>query len=314
MSGSFTITSVQSKAPARLGLRAGADPDGVIEQVSDRAETVTVGIDTHAGTATAVLNTGDIGALTPVLVGADAQWHTTALGASGRRLVLPDGPLDVRPVGTVQSLPFFGPSGVLVDYAAFATTHPHQFDQLSDVTVLARADTPATIIERLRGADLTLRTTMSRERAVLEGSAYALALRLYGVTAVLVLLMALTGLVFSTLVQLPARRRDAAALRVVGVRRGQVLGAVACELLVVLGAAAVAGVLAGLAAQAVVLRTLTLGYATEISTPEPSGAVDPLRLVVLVAFTSVVLGVVAVVSAAATVRGARGSTLRQSAR
>jgi hypothetical protein len=313
MSGRFAITAVQSQAPARLGLRAGADPDGVIERVSTSNGSVDVTVDTHAATSTAVLNTGGIGSLAPVLVGANAQWDSVPLRGPGRRLTLPDGPLDVRPVATAQSLPFFGPSGVLVDYAAFATTHLRQFDQLSDVTVLARADTPAAVADRLRGADLTLRTTMARERAALDGSAYALALRLYGVTAAMVLLMALAGLVFSTLVQLPARRRDAAALRVVGVRRGQVLGAVARELLVVLGAAATAGVAAGLLAQVVVLRTVTLGYATAINTPEPSGAVDPLRLVVLVALTSVVLGVVALASASATVRGARGATLRESA-
>lgn len=314
MSGRFTITSVQPGTPARLGLRTGADPEGVVKALSEANATVTVTIDTGRATSTAVLNTGGIEALAPVLVGADAQWHTTHLGATGRRVLLPDGPLDVRPVGKARSLPFFGPSGVLVDYAAFATTHLHQFDQLSDVTVLARTDTPPAVTDRLRGAGLTLRTTMAGERAALEGSAYALALRLYGVTAAMVLLLALAGLVFSTLVQLPARRRDAAALRVVGVRRGQVLGAVARELLVVLGAAATAGVLAGLLAQVVVLRTITLGYATDLSTPEPSASVDPLRLVVLVGLTTAVLAAVALLSAGATVRGARGASLRESAR
>ena len=77
--------------------------------------------------------------------------------------------------------------------------------------------------------------------------------------AVLVLLMALAGLFVSTAVQLPARRRDAASMRVVGVPRRSVMSAVVRELAVVLGGTAIAGLAAGTLAQYVVLRTVTLG-------------------------------------------------------
>jgi len=148
----------------------------------------------------------------------------------------------------------------------------------------------------------------------LDQGAYALALRLYAVVAALVLLMALAGLFVSTAVQLPARRRDAAALRVVGVPRRSVMSAVVRELAVVLGGTAVAGLAAGTLAQYVVLRTVTLGYVEDLTTPALIAAVDWQRLALLTAVTALVFGAVAVASAALTVRGARGATLRESAR
>lgn len=154
-------------------------------------------------------------------------------------------------------------------------------------------------------------TTLAAERRTLDQSAYALALRLYAVVAVLVLLMALAGLFVSTAVQMPARRRDAAALRVVGLSRGSVMSAVLREVAFVLGSTALAGLAAGTLAQYVVLRTVTLGYVERLTTPALAAAIDPARLAVLAA---AIFGAIAVASAALTVRGARGATLRESAR
>ena len=91
---------------------------------------------------------------------------------------------------------------------------------------------------------------------------------------ILVLLMAIAGLFVSTAVQLPARRRDAAAMRVVGVPRRVVVSAVAREFLAVLGGAAIAGIAAGALAQYVVLRTIRLGYVEALATPRLVPAVD----------------------------------------
>ena len=62
------------------------------------------------------------------------------------------------------------------------------------------------------------------------------------------------------------------------------------------------------------LRTITLGYAEGLATPALVAAISPARLVVLALLAAAVLGVLAMVSASLTVRGARGSTLRESAR
>jgi hypothetical protein len=176
------------------------------------------------------------------------------------------GVIRVQPVGTAEGLPFVGPKGLLVDFASFITDRP-VYDNLFETRVLMRSGAPADVRSALEESGLTVETTLAAERRVLDQSAYALALRLYAVVAALVLLMALAGLFVSTAVQLPARRRDAAALRVVGVPRGAVMSAVAREFLVVLAVIAAA-----------------------------------------------VLGVAAFISASLTVRGARGSTLRESAR
>jgi hypothetical protein len=63
-----------------------------------------------------------------------------------------------------------------------------------------------------------------------------------------------------------------------------------------------------------VLRTVTLGGVDKVETPALVAAIDPLRLVVLALAAAVIFGSVALVSASLTVRGARGSTLRESAR
>jgi hypothetical protein len=223
------------------------------------------------------------------------------------------GLVPVDRVRQIEGMPFVGPSGLLVDHISFITDRPVYNSNLR-TRVLQREGAPAEVLDALSAAGLSVETTLADERAVLDQSAYALALRLYGVVAALVLLMALAGLMVSTAVQLPARRRDAAALRVVGVPRRSVMGAVARELLVVLGSAALAGILAGSLAQYVVLRTITLGYAEGLATPALVATVSPARLVVLALLAAAVLGILAMVSASLTVRGARGSTLRESAR
>jgi putative ABC transport system permease protein len=223
------------------------------------------------------------------------------------------GLVPVDPVTTVESTPFLGPRGLLVDHTSFSVDRP-VYDNLAEVRVLMDRDAPDRVRDALSAAGMSVETTLAREQRTLDQGAYALALRLYAVVAVLVMLMALAGLVVSTAVQLPARRRDAAALRVVGVPRRAVVAAVAREIVVVLGSAAVAGIAAGTLAQLVVLRTVTLGYLADLSTPHLVAEVSASRLLVVAVLAVVVLGVAAAVSGALTVRGARGATLRESAR
>jgi putative ABC transport system permease protein len=288
------VPAPDSQAPSAI---AGIDSDG---------DSIDLDLDSGGSPGMARLTSGGITLKRPAVRGVDVR--TEAIEALDGSSVI-----GVEPVDTAEGLPFVGPKGLLVDFASFITDRP-VYDNLFETRVLMRDEAPADVRDALEEAGLTVETTLATERRVLDQSAYALALRLYAVVAVLVLLMALAGLFVSTAVQLPARRRDAAALRVVGVQRGAVMSAVAREFLVVLGGAAVAGILAGSLAQYVVLRTITLGYVESLSTPHLVAAVSPLRLVVLAAIAAVVLGVAAFISASLTVRGARGSTLRESAR
>ena len=264
------------------------------------------------------LSTGDSVGMARITAGGITRARPALIGPKVQAVALDKldegfGLIPVDPVAEIEGMPFTGPSGLLVDYSSFITDRP-VYDNLMTVRVLQREGAPATITDALSAAGLSVGTTLAQERRVLDQSAYALALRLYAVVAALVVLMALAGLFVSAAVQLPARRRDAAALRVVGVPRGAVMTAVVRELVVVLGSAAIAGILAGSLAQWVVLRTITLGYADDLTTPALVAAISPLRLVVLALLAAAVFGATALISATMTVRGARGATLRESAR
>ena len=315
MSGTLRLVAVEMDGAPAAGAIEGAGwtptPDPAVRssilemQESDGGLDMTV--DTGSSVGMARITAGGISRARPALAGPGVQERALDKLDEGYGLI----PVDR--VGEVEGMPFTGPSGLLVDYSSFLTDRP-VYDNLVTVRVLAREGTPASITDALAKAGLSVETTLAQERNVLDQSAYALALRLYGVVAALVLLMALAGLFVSAAVQLPARRRDAAALRVVGVPRAAVMVAVVRELAVVLGSAALAGILAGSLAQWVVLRTITLGYADDPTTPALVAAISPLRLVVLALLAAAVFGAVALISASMTVRGARGSTLRESAR
>lgn len=268
-------------------------------------------VDTSSGESEALvqLSAGDLPRELPVVRGVDAP-PSAPPGSFGDTSSLE---FPSQAVVSAESVPLQGPSGSMIDYTMLHTDRD-TFTQDTPVYVLARGDTPDSITRQLQDGGASVASTLAGVQRTLDQSAYALALRLYAVVAVLVLVMAMAGLFVSTAVQLPARRRDAASMRVVGVPRRAVMSAVMRELVVVLGATAVAGLAAGTIAQYVVLRTVTLGVVEDIRTPALVAAVDWQRLVVLSAAAGLLFGVVALVSAALTVRGARGSTLRESAR
>jgi putative ABC transport system permease protein len=315
MSGTLRLVSVEIDGSPVAGGIEGAGwtptPDPAvrtsINELTESGGELDMSVDTGDSVGMARITAGGITRARPALAGPKVQDRAISKLDEGYGLI----PVDR--VGEIEGMPFTGPSGLLVDYSSFITDRP-VYDNLVTVHVLAREGTPASVTEALSEAGLSVGTTLAQERHVLDQSAYALALRLYGVVAALVLLMALAGLFVSAAVQLPARRRDAAALRVVGVPKASVMAAVVRELTVVLGSAAVAGILAGSLAQWVVLRTITLGYADDPTTPALVAAISPVRLVVLALLAAAVFGAVALISASMTVRGARGATLRESAR
>lgn len=272
-----------------------------------------IDVDSRGGLGQARLMVGDIPDLRPVIVGLDGGDNLTKRDDGGEDFQLTLEAFPVRTVATASSTPFFGPEGMVVDFTMLAAGR-RVYDAMFTPYVLARADTPDAMKQALADRGLVVSTTLVAEQHTLDNSAYALALRLYLVVAVLVLLMAFAGLAVSTAVQLPERRRDAAALRVVGVRRSQVVAAAAWEFLIVLGSAAVSGLAAGLLAQDIVLRTVTIGVVETISTPELSTRVDTTMVAAWAAGLALALGAVGVASATLVVRGARGATLRESTR
>lgn len=256
------------------------------------------------------LTSGALPAALPVVRGVDAPTGANK-GSVGTTTSATE--FETDPVVQAESIPLLGPTGVMIDYTML-TTDREIYPQDVPVYIFAAEDTPADLREALLDRGSSISTTLTGTQRTLDQGAYALALRLYAVVALLVLLMALAGLFVGTAVQLPARRRDAASLRVIGVPRRSVVSAVMRELGVVLGGTAIAGLAAGTLAQYVVLRTVTLGVVDNVTTPALVAAVDWQRLVLLAGAAAFLFGIVALVSATLTVRGARGATLRESAR
>lgn len=318
--GHFTVSGAKvdgSPLPRffSTGWRA-ADPStyGVSRSVTSAStigERLDVGLDSHGQETVALLTPADVPNVIPALMGRTT--HQTLTGRHGDVLLARtylSTSVPVRSVGTTESMPFYGPAGMLVDYTMF-TRLGSVDDGDTTVYILARSDTPASVLAKLADHGITQHQTLGAVRRVLDQDAYALALNLYVVVTVLVILLALAGLAANLAVQLPDRRRDAASLRVVGIRRLAILRAAILEFVVVLGAAAVAGIAAGAVSQLVVVRTVTLGYADSATVPRVLPTLGLTRLVVLLAVVAAVLLVFAVVVGTMTVRGARTATLRE---
>ena len=315
LAGDYVVGPLAADGADASEVLTGGDWHLVDEGVTQAAQDVRVEGDglvvTADGTGKAALTSGS-GGLRPVVAGREAVDRLGRV-AAGAATSTVGGPPPSEAVVVAESLPFLGPQGVLIDYAVL-TTNRTVFEEEFEVRVLASADTPEQVTEELARRGLTVERLFQQERERLDGTAYALALRLYLVASVLVLLMAVAGLVVTTAIQLPGRRMDAAALSVVGVRRRSVLSSVAVEQVVVLGAAGIAGLLAGAAAQLIVLGRITLGRVEEASWPRVVARIDPALLSGTALVVAVLLGTVALLSAWATVRRARGASLREKAR
>jgi putative ABC transport system permease protein len=294
---------------AGWSLAPDASDAAMVRSVRSGGRTIVVDVGSGGSEAAVQLSAGALSGGLPIVRGVDAPDRPPG----GSFVETSATEFDTRSAYAGHSVPFLGPSGSMIDYGTL-TTDRVVYRQKVPVYVLARTDTPESVTQALRDRGLSVSTTLADVEHTLAQGAYALALRLYAVVALLVLVMALAGLFVSTAVQLPARRRDAASLRVVGVPRRYVMSAVVRELAVVLGGTALAGLAAGTLAQYVVLRTVTLGVVESVTTPALVAAIDWSRLVLLTGAVALLLGTVALVSAALTVRGARGSTLRESAR
>jgi hypothetical protein len=277
-----------------------------VEKVGLEGGHLVVTFDAASSESYAGITPDDVPAAVPVLWGRQAT-------EQGRLPTGVSGLFDVHSVGTTESVPFRGPSGVLMDFTAFIRS-ASQENSDTLVYVWARADTPRSVLDQLAARGLANPDTEASARNVLDQDAFALALRLYVVVTALVILLALAGLAANLAVQLPARRRDAASLRVVGVKRRSVMVGVVAEFVVVLGAAALAGVTAGGVAQYVVVRTVTLGFVDTALTPRVLPSFDLASAATLSALVLVGLVLAASVFAFLTVRGARTSSLRENAR
>ena len=322
MSGSLTITSmtvdgseasdVVDSTSWRPVVSYAADVPSVTS-IADGDE-LTIDIDTEGTSTLAGISSSDVPAVRPVLTGRTAEPSVLATDDDMELLETNNlSGLPVTSVATADSMPVVGPHGILIDYTMYARDQPI-LAELTEVFVLARDDTPAAVVAALQDRGISDRTELSSVKSVLDRDAYALALNLYLVVAVVAVLLALAGLTVTLAVQLPERRKDSASLRVIGVRRRQILRAVLLEIAAVLGIAGLAGVLAGAVAQYLVVRTVTLGVDSGLRIPRVVPTLDAARLGLLACVVVAALVVVAASVASLAVRNARASTLRETGR
>ncbi len=314
------LDDVDAWRPARP--YTGEDDTSIVEVSSADDSGLQLAVDTGAGFDVATIRPTDVPDVRPVVATQDVELPA-APGQTDAGLLLGPGETDwadadipVRFVGRSEAVPLLGRSGVLIDLNAYTR------EDFSDVVpgstqtyVLARDGVPADIVDALATAGVNVDTPMSlaAERDALSHDAYALSMRLYVVVAAALLLLALAGVIAHLVVGMPGRRRDAASLRVVGVPKRTVLRAGLVDLAITLGAAAVAGVIAGVVAQRIILGQIRLGTADSRS-PEIAASIDPVALGGYVGATTAVLLAVSAVVATASVRGARGAELREAAR
>jgi len=157
----------------------------------------------------------------------------------------PDG--DARPIqvtGQAAALPLLGRAGILLDLGTALRGAGGQISG-AQARVVARADTPAQVLDDLRGTGAVGRqTTVEQAVADIQRGPRARGSTLYALIAVFGLLIAAVSLVSSTAEQRRERRSEAASLRVVGVGVGDVAGSHRAEA-AVLGTAVI--VVAGVA-------------------------------------------------------------------
>jgi hypothetical protein len=215
----------------------------------------------------------------------------------------------VQVVGRADLLPFVGRRGMLMDLprglAGGSSTIP-----TAQSVVVARADTPESVIDRLTqsgavGGERQFQTSLdhARERADAQG------VRLYVLMSVFAGLIAAVGLAASVSGQREQRRREAASLRVTGVRSGQVGAANRTEAGWLAVCAFVVVAVAGWVAARITLAGLALVPQTAYS-PPLEGTPDLVGLLAVAATAGLLIWVVTMWFARGIARHSPPSLLR----
>lgn len=164
----------------------------------------------------------------------------------------------VTVVARVPVLPFVGTTGAVLDLARVLQGSGGSIPG-TQASILARADTPASVIAALRSTGAVgPPTTYDAELTRLDESPGALGTRLYLLIAAFAALIALVGLAAAVAQQRQERRLEAASLRSVGVRAAQIGGAYRREAVVLAVATLIGTSVAAWTCCAVLLGALPL--------------------------------------------------------
>jgi putative ABC transport system permease protein len=257
----------------------------------------------------------------PMLVAAGTRTAAVPRTGTGLALDYPAGTVvgtalngdDVpaRVVGRVDALPTLGREGSLGDLQTALVEFEPPAGAVVVVELWSAADTPATVLDAVRAAGVTL-TPLGRVATTLHdlrSDAFSAGLRLFLVVGVATLLLAVFGVFASAVLQSRWRSYEVASLRVVGVSQRALVRASVLEYVVMLGMAVLLGLLSAWLSLRLVLPAINLGPAGEHE-PLPDFAVHwaIVGLVGVVLF--VVAATIALVVSRRITRLGRPSTLR----
>lgn len=257
----------------------------------------------------------------PVLVA--SRTRTTRAARAGGGTALTYGPRIVegtalsgaaapmRVVARVHALPVVGDSGVLGDLETQLVEFPPPQEAQVVTELWTAPGTPPALLDRVRAAHvgLTLLGTRAATLRELRGDAFSLGLRLFLVTGLATLLLAVFGVLGSAVLQGRWRSYEVASLRVVGVSQRSLLVGSVLEYVVMLGLAVLLGAVSTYLSLRLVLPSMSLGTAAEHE-PAPLYDVHWLLLGGVTAALFAVALVIAVVVSRRTTRQGRPATLR----
>ena len=281
------------------------DPDLTLSEAEP--EGTALDIDSHGAQTSVLLQPDGTPAVPPAVAGRESP----SLGIDSAASVStgPSAEYRLARVRTAEALPVVGSHGVMADLTTMTRASPKSAERKT--RILATDDVPDSVVAELADAGVHTSNPMllSQVRATYDNDAYALSLRLYAVAAVATLVLAVIGVVVSLAVQVRSRRKDAAALRVTGVRERAVWLAAVSEIGAVVAIATLLGTAAGAGAAQVAVRGTRLGT-VEVGTPRVLAEIDPNALLLLGLGVFTVLVVVSAFIARVVVRTGRPSALR----
>lgn len=264
-----------------------------------------------AGVDDAVAAYADVPAIIPALAPATTTARTGRLTASG--LDGQDLPVDV--VTVAKAVPGLGTAGVVVDRRFAETAAGGNLAQVvQQVWVRGGRTAAVTFSLRRQGVDVLSVQTQQDTAAAFRRAGPGLAGVLFLAEAAAAALLAAAGAILGLSVSARRRRYEMASLEVTGIAVPTLVRSVVLEQVTVLAFGAAAGIGAGLAADALVLRVMP-EFASAASASAPSAVLTYappaafLTVVLLVAAGAVVA--VAAAAGALLVRGTRLAQLRE---
>lgn len=196
--------------------------------------------------------------------------------------------------GRTRTLPLVGTNGGLSDLASAIRDFGDASIQVTTTDLLVAPGTPSSVLDAVRaqGVALDNGTTLQDREATLRTDAYALGWNIFLVTCGVNLALAVAGLLALAATQLRRRSHEAAALRVVGLRRASLRNAITAEQAVLTLVAVTMGAALGLISILALTPTLTFGEsATFDPTPDLS-----IRWPLVVAAPAIVAALMLIVS------------------